>query len=146
MLELMNNWRRLLQIKKALTQLGELTRGTNTRILGPIGFADSVNGKTCSLKIGCNSFVRGTIIFERDGASLCIGNNVSINTVQNGNMNFLTNDTERVRIAADGKVIIHNALVLKAASGENYFLLTVNDKGEVSTHLVDTETLFANEN
>jgi hypothetical protein len=40
------------------------------------------------------------------------------------------------------KVIIQSEFVLKASDGDNYFVITVNSKGELTTKSIDKKTLF----
>ena len=42
-----------------------------------------------------------------------------------------------------GKVIVQSQLVLKATDADNYFLITVNSKGELTVIPIDKEILFA---
>ncbi|MFH2143907.1 MAG: hypothetical protein ABIJ97_15895 [Bacteroidota bacterium] len=85
-------------------------------------------------------------------------NDVNLTGVQNGNMNFLTTNTQRMTIrgnngyvgigtttpkakleVANGDIAvtaIGSGIILKATNGENFYRITVDNKGKLSTKLI----------
>ena len=58
-----------------------------------------------------------------------------------GALQFNTDTTKRMTITQKGNVVIYNSIVLKATDGNNYFMLTLNNKGEIKVTPVDMQTL-----
>ena len=75
-------------------------------------------------------------------------NNLHIQASEpNSSMIFNTGGAnERMRITSDGNVVIGSqgkGLVLKAVDGDNYYLLTVNNEGDLQITLIENEQLSA---
>lgn len=65
--------------RRNLKKLGQLNLPANSRLLANIAFAPFVDSKTITVSVGEGAFVRGDVTFSRNGSSLSVGSNTSIN-------------------------------------------------------------------
>lgn len=65
--------------RRNLKKLGQMNLPVSSRLLANIAFAPFVDPKTITLSVGEGAFVRGDITFSKNGSSLSVGSNTSIN-------------------------------------------------------------------
>lgn len=71
------------ECRKNLGRLGTLEVGRGGDILASFAFGPLVNTRTCSLKVGAGSLLRGMVTLAKDGATLNIGANTAVNGMTN---------------------------------------------------------------
>ena len=83
MVNILVEYIRSLGLKRSIGKFGKLDIGRGSKILAKCFFGPHVNPRSCVLRLGSGSLLRGSVTLARNGAKLTIGSNTAINGMTN---------------------------------------------------------------
>lgn len=131
--------------EKIISQKIELEKQKGSFVYAKIGYPYYVNPKSCKLKIGTGSRIRGVVTFEKSGSSIEIGKNTSIGgqTIFSCSNNIIIGDN--VLISFDCKIFDHNSHPMNHFERRNDLKNILSGKGKEWNNVKQATTKIGND-